>query len=157
MPAGRPPLGAELVDRLEGSPEARRRVQIVLRTLAGEMTIPQACQELDIGESRFHVLRHELLGSMVAAAEGKPRGRPPEAQEDPRVGELQQQIEELRIALRAAQIREELAVTLPQVVHPAAPQPPAAHGAESKKKRQARLARLRIRRRHQSPPTGPSA
>jgi len=83
MQAGRPPLGAELVDRMQGSPQAKKRVQIILQTLAGEMTIPQACEELDIGESRFHDLRKELLQVMVDGAESKPRGRPPGPRKTP--------------------------------------------------------------------------
>lgn len=118
MPAGRPPLGAELVDLTEGSPEAKKRVQVILQTLGGQITIPQACIELGIGESRFHELRHELLQWMVQGAEAKPRGRPAAAQEDARHADLQQQIQALKIDLRAAQIREELATMLPHLLHP---------------------------------------
>jgi hypothetical protein len=148
MQAGRPPLGAELVDRMQGSPQAKKRVQIILQTLAGEMTIPQACEELDIGESRFHDLRKELLQVMVDGAESKPRGRPPGPQEDPHVAQLQQELQDLKVALRAAQVREELAVMLPHVVHPTPAEPPAPAEADSKKKRQARRDRLKFRRRH---------
>ena len=117
MPAGRPPLGAQLVDLTEGSPEAKKRVQVILQTLSGQMTIPQACLELSIGESRFHELRRELLQCMVQGAEAKPRGRPPAQQEDARQADLGQQIQALKIDLRAAQIREELATMLPHVLH----------------------------------------
>jgi uncharacterized membrane protein YccC len=119
MTAGRPPLGAELVEDTEGSPQAKKRVQIILQTLAGQMTIPQACAELNIGESRFHELRHELLQQMVQAAEGKPRGRPPSPQEGARCLQLRQELDSLRLDLRAAQIREELATMLPHLLHPA--------------------------------------
>ncbi len=117
MPLGRPPLGAELVDRTDGSPEAKKRVAVILQTLAGDMTVPQACLELAIGESRFHELRNELLQSMVASAEAKPRGRPPADPVDARVAQLQQELASLKLDLRAAQIREELAVMLPNVLH----------------------------------------
>ena len=119
MKTGRPPLGAELVSSLQGSPQAKHRLAVILRTLAGELTIPQACVELGIGESRFHTLRTELLQHAVAELEPQARGRPPTAQADPRLAQLQQQVLALKTDLQAAQIREELALLLPHVLHPA--------------------------------------
>lgn len=116
MPAGRPPLGAELVDRTEGSPQAKKRVQVILQTVAGTLTIPQACALLDVGESRFHELRLEILQCMVQGAEAKRRGRPPAPREDPRQVQLRQELESLRVDLRATQIREELAALLPHLL-----------------------------------------
>ena len=45
---GRKPLGAQLVDRLEGSEHAKIRLKVILETLAGRQTIPEACDELGI-------------------------------------------------------------------------------------------------------------
>ena len=121
MARGRPPLGAEIVDRLEGSSQAKCRLRLILRTLAGEMTIPQACQELGIGPSRFHDLRNDILQDMLESLEGRPRGRPPDGgtDRDARVQELQQQVLSLTTDLRASQIREELAIMLPRLArHP---------------------------------------
>jgi cytochrome P450 len=116
MTRGRPPLGAEIVDRLEGSSQAKDRLRTILRTLSGEMTIPQACQELGIGESRFHEMRGEVLQDVLENLEGKPRGRPPDASDsDARVQQLQQQVLALAADLRASQIREELAIMLPRL------------------------------------------
>lgn len=115
---GRPPLGAEIVEHLTGSPQAKQRLAVILRALTGEITIPQACQELGVGESRFHELRNEVLQHALEDMEAKPRGRPPSPQEDARVADLQRQIQALKIDLRAAQIREELATMLPHVLHP---------------------------------------
>ena len=116
MTRGRPPLGAEIVDRLEGSPQAKDRLRTILRTLSGERTIPQACQELGIGESRFHELRGDVLQGVLENLEGKPRGRPPDASDsDARVQQLQQQVLALTTDLRASQIREELAIMLPRL------------------------------------------
>jgi hypothetical protein len=116
MMAGRPPLGCELVERTEGSPEAKRRVQIVLRTLAGELTIPQACLELGIGHSRFHQMRSELLQQMVAVAEPRAPGRPATEPADVASEQLRQEVGALKMQLRAAQIREELAMILPHTI-----------------------------------------
>jgi len=114
---GRPPLGAEIVEHLTGSPQAKQRLAVILRALAGEIPVPQACQELGVGESRFHELRNEVLQHALEDMEAKPRGRPPSPQEDARVADLQRQIQALKIDLRAAQIREELATMLPHVLH----------------------------------------
>ena len=132
MTRGRPPLGAEIVDRLEGSPQAKERLRAVLKTLAGEITIPQACQELGIGLSRFHEMRCVVLQGMLEDLEGKPRGRPPDAQQaDARVQELQQQVLSLTMDLRASQIREELAIMLPRLAR----KPEEPSGVEKKGRR----------------------
>jgi hypothetical protein len=114
-------MGAEIVERLDGSNQAKLRLAVILRTLAAEITIPQACQELGVCESRFHELRNEVLQRALDDMEAKPRGRPPSHQEDPRVADLQRQIQTLKIDLRAAQVREELATMLPHVMHPDRP------------------------------------
>lgn len=120
------------MEHLEGSSQAKDRLRAILQTLSGEMTIPQACQELGIGESRFHEMRSELLQGMLANLEGKPRGRPPDASEsDARVQQLQQQVLALTTDLRASQIREELAIMLPRLAR----KPEDASGREKKDKR----------------------
>ena len=120
MTRGRPPLGAEIVDRLEGSPQAKQRLRVVLRTLAGEITIPQACAELGIGESRFHEMRNEILQHTLGDLEPKPVGRPPQAlsPQETLVAQLQQQVQALKVDLRAAQIRQELTLALPRLSGP---------------------------------------
>lgn len=116
MARGRPPQGAGIVQRLEGSLAAKNRLQAILRTLSGEMSVPQACEELGIGESRFHELRNEILQGMLENLEGRPRGRPPSAAgADARVQELENQVQALTADLRASQIREELAIMLPRL------------------------------------------
>jgi len=132
MTKGRPPLGSELVERLDGSTQAKDRLRAVLRTLSGEIAIPQACAELGIGESRFHEMRGEVLQGVLENLEGKPRGRPPDNQgADARVQELQQQVQALTADLRASQIREELAIMLPRLAR----KPDDASGGEKKGKR----------------------
>lgn len=71
MGRGRPPLGPRLVDGMKGSPEAKRRLHIVLETMTGRRTIAQACQLLQIGEARFYELRSRAL----AAARRSPTPR----------------------------------------------------------------------------------
>jgi hypothetical protein len=120
---GRPPLGLGHVDRLPGSDEARNRLRIILATLTGEKTIPDACAELRVGESRFHVLRNEFLAKGVESLEPRPLGRPP----DPGPSEMERENlrlhrenEQLKLEVQAAQIREEIALVMPHILKPRA-------------------------------------
>ena len=120
MSRGRPPLGPGLADRVEGSAPAKERLKIILATIAGQMTVAEACEKLGLNEARFHELRTEWLQASVTHLEPKPLGRPvtqvtPEAA---KVAALERQVQELKIDLRAAQIREELAPLMPYVLQP---------------------------------------
>jgi hypothetical protein len=118
--AGRKPLGPQLVERLEGSQRAKRRLQVILETLAGTRSIPEACEILGICESMFHRLRAEVLQTALDRLEPRPLGRPRHAitVETQQVDALEQEVEELRTELQASQVREELAQILPAVVRP---------------------------------------
>ncbi len=59
--AGRKPIGPPLVRRLDGSEQAKDRMEVILQTIAGMMTIRQACDRLGIDEARFFQLRTEAL------------------------------------------------------------------------------------------------
>jgi len=125
MSRGRPPKGAELVDGLESSTLAKDRLKVILQTIAGELSVVDACARLNISEARFHELRGEALRAAAAFLEPKPAGRPPQ-QTDAQAAEtaaLKEQIQELKIELRATQIREELALLMPHVLKPRKEQP----------------------------------
>ena len=120
MSRGRPPAGPKLVENLEGSESAKQRLRVVLQTVAGELSVPEACARLNISEARFHEMRAEVLQTALLHLEPKPAGRPPQ-QPDPQAAEmtaLKEQIQELKIELRATQIREELAILMPGVLKP---------------------------------------
>ena len=53
----RPPAGAGHVDRLDGPEELKWRLRVLLDTLAGRVSVAQACEELGVSESRLHELR----------------------------------------------------------------------------------------------------
>ena len=84
---GRKPLSTQLVDRLEGSGTAKIRLKVILETLAGRQTIPEACDELGIQESMLHRVRSEVLQTALGRLEPRPMGRPSHAPspEDQRV------------------------------------------------------------------------
>ncbi len=150
---GRPPKGAELVDSLDGESAARTRLKIILRTLSGELTVAEACKELGVGESRFHELRSQALSGALAGLEPKSAGRrpkpvPPRQEE---IDELRSQLERMRIELRFAHAREELAIGLPGVfdarrVEKAAKKKSRAGRKKQRRKKKARKEARRARR-----------
>jgi TolA-binding protein len=119
MGRGRPPLGAELVNTLDGSELAKQRLKVVLQTISGELTIPQACERLQLSEARFHELRSACLQTACATFEPKAVGRPasaPPTEQGQKIENLERQIAELKIDLQASQIRERMALLMPDVM-----------------------------------------
>ena len=119
MARGRRPSGAGLVDGLEGSPEAKRRMKLALETLEGKRTVLEACQMLGISEAAFHKFRIQWLQYSLGGLEPKRRGRPPKAKDtvdSEEVRELREEIAALRKAARIAAVREEIAVAMPGVL-----------------------------------------
>jgi hypothetical protein len=114
----RPPSGPELVEGAEGSPDAKARLRVILETIAGTKTIAEACEALGIGEAAFHKLRTRVLQEAVEGLEPRKPGRKPKetSAEEEVVQGLQVELEKLKLELRAARIREELALTMPYLV-----------------------------------------
>lgn len=115
---GRPPKGPELADNVEASEQARLRLKVILQTISGVLTIPQACQQLNLSEARFHELRSEWLQSAAQALEPKPLGRPAltTPQEHTEIQRLRERAENLEIHLQAARVREQIALTMPHLL-----------------------------------------
>jgi hypothetical protein len=115
---GRPVKGAELVRLVDGSPPARERLEVLLQTLSGAITIPQACAMLGISRSRFHSLRGQFLQQATGLLEPRPRGPRPDVPgpAELELRRLQQQVVQLKIDLKAAHIREEIALVMPHLL-----------------------------------------
>lgn len=117
MARGRPIIGVDLIERLDGPRAMRRRVRIVLATIAGSLTIAQACAELGVGRTQFHKLRWRVLEGAVEGLQPRPRGRP---RQQPLVSaEIQQlhaRIRELEDALTTTALRSEIALTMPHLL-----------------------------------------
>ena len=113
---GRRPAGPEYVDDLEGSAQAKERLQVVLATLAGRCRVLEACERLGIKEARFHQLRTEVLEAALQRLEPRPAGRPAHrnAATADQVRALQEELAAKDVELRAAQVRAEVALALPQ-------------------------------------------
>lgn len=136
---GRPPLKAAHARRVEGSAEAKERLELILETLSGERSVADACEALGVSEAHFHRLRERALSGAAEALEARPAGRPPVADEDaqdPRVTELEAELRDLKLELHASRVREELAMVMPHVL-----QPPEDVEADQKKRRRPRKRR----------------
>jgi hypothetical protein len=73
---GRKPPGPEIVDRLQGSPQAKRRLRAILQTVAGDQGVAQASADLNRTPQRFHTLRSLALQAALDALELGRAGRP---------------------------------------------------------------------------------
>lgn len=117
MNRARPLVGAKLVEHLEGSAKAKGRLLLILKTLTGDCTVTAAGELLGVSRRRFHELRAEFLRDAVASLEPRPVGRPackPVAGDQ--LAALEDEIQSLRVDLRAAQVREEIAMTMPHLL-----------------------------------------
>jgi hypothetical protein len=112
--AGRHPAGPEYVEQLEGSELAKRRLRIVLETLAGKCGIGEAAKLLGVSEQRVHQLREEALQAALVELEPKTPGRRPRAAADEAA--TAEQMLELEKELRASEIRQEIALVFPELV-----------------------------------------
>src|SRR3954447_22787467 len=95
--AGRKPLGPALVEHLDGSTSAKERLELILATIAGQVSVVSASERLGISEAMFYKLRARVLQSCLEDLEHKPLGRPPQvpSAEEIRSQELETQVVEL--------------------------------------------------------------
>ena len=110
MVQGRTTSGSALVDKLEGSGQARERLKAILDTLGGSKKIVEVCGELGIGEAMFHKLRDRFLQEAVELLEPRACGRKPLEPEAEEVTQLKNEVAQLKKELLGAQVREELAL-----------------------------------------------
>ena len=115
---GRPPLGPRLVDALEIPEDIRNKLRLILETIAGEKRLADAAHELSISEAHFHVVRQTaLLGAAAALEPGLP-GRPPTQKvvTTDELDKLRRDVVDLKAAMAASEIREEIAVLIPHLL-----------------------------------------
>ena len=116
----RPIVGADLVDDLGGTEEARARLKTILEQMNGEVTVDEACAELDVARSTYFELRQRALSAAVIGLAPKPRGRPAtradseEADQD--LAALKEQYEREFTELQMANLRQELRLIFPEEV-----------------------------------------
>jgi hypothetical protein len=68
------------------------------------LTVSEACQQLEIGESRFHELRNRSLQETLEALEPRPPGRPakPTSPEQAEIDTLKAELHRLHVELETA-------------------------------------------------------
>jgi hypothetical protein len=108
----RPNKGLGHVDGLQGDPESKFRLKVVLATLSGEMFVDEAYEELGVGPTQFANLRKQVLQGALDALEPRPVGRPRRASQmtDDEVEAMQERIVELERDAKILRTRLELAV-----------------------------------------------
>jgi hypothetical protein len=143
--AGRKPLGPALVDHLEGSTNAKERLELILATIAGQVTVVSAAAQLGISEAMFYKLRNRVLQVSLTDLEPKPAGRPPQrtSPEAAQNNALAERVTELERELTAQTVRLELAASLPHLVQ----SPPAVKKTNRQTLLRQKLRQRRARRR----------
>lgn len=120
MTRGRKPNVARLLQRWQGTAEAKARLTAILATLSGRQTVAQACSLLGIGERGFYKFRDRFLQAALLWCEPRGPGRPPVLNSDStaagRVAELETALRDVRVDLHAARIREDVALALPHLL-----------------------------------------
>lgn len=113
---GRPPSGPALAEEVECSEAARLRLRVVLETIAGTLSVDDACAALDIGPSRFHAIRTRFLREAAGLLEPRAPGPAPRGAEETaaelELGRLRRENAELRVRMHAMSVREELAAAM---------------------------------------------
>jgi len=114
---GRKPLGPKLVKHLPGSLRAKQRLEVILQTIAGNLTVGEACDRLGIGEAMFHRLRAGVLQAGLSHLEPRPLGRPRQAvsPDHEELSDMQHRLSDLEAELHLAEVRGEIAQVLPHV------------------------------------------
>lgn len=106
----RPNKGVNHVDEIQGSKESKRRAKLILKTITGEMSVREACEQLGVGPTQFANLRTQALEGLVDRLEPKPAGRRQRAQvASPREVDLTQQVADLERENRLLRAQVEVA------------------------------------------------
>jgi hypothetical protein len=113
--AGRKVNVSEILKAREGSTVARKRAELLLRNLSGELTMGEVARELGVAEAMAYRYRDQLLDGAIEGLEPKAVGRPAKERPDGRIEELEGQVKELKRELLASEIREELRNVVPGI------------------------------------------
>lgn len=109
---GRPILGPDLVEHLDGSDRAKLVTRTILGTIAGSCTIAQAGERMECNRAYVHVLRQRLLEAMLEAAEPRPPGPVPKPAPDPALTsalcDAEKRLKDAEVALELERLRTEM-------------------------------------------------
>jgi len=119
---GRRPLAEAAVEQLSGSAHAKQRLMMILKTMRQELTVPEACEKLGIGETRFHAMRKQWLQESLQLLEPRRVGRRPAGSpvlEEGDVAQLERKVLELERELLVSDVRRQIEQTMPHLIkHP---------------------------------------
>jgi hypothetical protein len=103
---------------MDGSEMAKRRMRVILETVAGNKTVDQACAELGMGPAAFYKLRDRTMQDAVRSLEPRPVGRPKKTEpaEAQTIQALRDEVFRLKFELQASRLREEIAVVMPHLL-----------------------------------------
>jgi len=124
------------VDALSGDEASKDRMKTILATLAGDLSVPEACARLGMSESRFHELRHVALTAMLEGLAPRPPGRPPrEPEEDEQVTRLKERLAWTEEELEVSRTRTEIAMVNPELLRDPVSLPLQKKGSSPQKRR----------------------
>lgn len=148
MSRGRPAKGTKMVEDLEGSGDAKKRLRVILETVSGQKDVSAACDELGIGKSAFFELRSRVLQATLENLEPRSAGRPRRevSDEQAEIEKLQKENQELMTELKIAHVREEIMLAMPEVFEPAKKAAEKKRTGESEKKKKQEKKRKRKKR-----------
>lgn len=118
MTMGRPNKALGHVDGLDAGDLEKTRLRAILATITGELSVQDACMQLGIRRARFAELRQKALQAACSSLAPRPPGRPRrrDVEEDQRITALAAENTRLDRELRAAGIRTELALAMPEII-----------------------------------------
>ena len=111
-------MGPKLVHHLDGSEHAKERMEAILGTIAGKLTIREACDRMGIEEAMFFRLRMQALQAGLSRLEPRPAGRPSRgiSAEGERIADLEQELQDKERELKGTEARLEIAQVMPQLL-----------------------------------------
>lgn len=119
MRVGRPGKGVEHVDKLEASEHAKERLRVILEVTSGELSRKEGAEVLGLSERTYRELRDRAFCGALDSLEPRSPGRPRKhclSSAERRVRSLQDELEQLQLELKTAQLREEIALVFPELV-----------------------------------------
>lgn len=107
MVMGRPNKGIDHLDNCDCSELSKERGKLILRTISGELSVQEACEQMGVQRARFGELRMLALQGYGDALEPGRPGRPRklDVERDAREAELLAKIASLERQLQVAEAR----------------------------------------------------
>jgi len=115
MRVGRPGKGVGHVDKLAGSEHAKERLRVILEVTGGSVSRKEGAALLGLSERTYRELRDRALAGALASLEPRSPGRP-RKYVDSCERDAEAELEGLRMELELAQLREEIALLMPELV-----------------------------------------